>query len=54
MSGVGEAVACQVGAKLGLMVDLEDGIEGKNVVFCFRDNKTDVRLSQTTLNQIHS
>lgn len=24
VSGVGEAVACQVGAKLGLMVDLED------------------------------
>lgn len=25
MSGVGEAVARQVGAKLGLVVDLEDG-----------------------------
>lgn len=31
VSGVGEAVACQVGAKLGLMVDLEDVKSKKSV-----------------------
>lgn len=30
VSGVGEAVACQVGAKLRLMVDLEDETEASS------------------------
>lgn len=40
VSGIGEAVARQVGTKLSLMVDLEG--EAKDFVICFCDNKPDI------------
>lgn len=48
MSRVGEAVARQVGAKLCLMVDLE---EKEKVVFSFSNNKSDMHVSQTIVSQ---